>query len=119
MTEIKTLHILKNIKIIFFAVLLTKLFVLMIDLASQLFFTEEKMQSINLLKQFLKSMIIAKKKTIKKHFNKNLVMSAKDEKRFQSSNKCWICNKIFDVEDQRNHCHLTVNNTKSSFLIVY
>ena len=56
-------------------------------------------------------MIIAKKKkTIKKHFNKNLVMSAKDEKRFQSSNKCWICNKIFDVEDQRNHCHLTVNN---------
>ena len=46
-------------------------------------------------------------------------MSAKDEKRFQSSNKCWICNKIFDVEDQRNHCHLTVNYTKSSFLIVY
>ena len=37
-------------------------------------------------------------------------MSAKDEKRFQSSNKCWICNKILDVEDQRNHCHLTVNN---------
>ena len=61
MTEIKTLHILKNIKIIFFAVLLTKLFLLMIDLASQLFFTEGKIQSINLLKQFLKSMIIEKK----------------------------------------------------------
>ena len=43
------------------AVLLTKLFVLMKDLASQLFFTEEKIQSIDLLKQFLKSMIIAKK----------------------------------------------------------
>ena len=37
-------------------------------------------------------------------------MSAKDEKQFQSSNKCWICNKIFDVGDQRNHCHLTANN---------
>ena len=34
----------------------------MINLASQLFFTEEKNQSISLFKQFLKSMIIAKKK---------------------------------------------------------
>ena len=60
MIEIKTLHILKNIKIKFLAVLLTKLFGLMIHLASLLLFTEEKMQSINLLKQFLKNMIIAK-----------------------------------------------------------
>ena len=45
------LHILKNIKITFLAVFLTKLYVLMINLASQLFLTEEKMQSINLLKQ--------------------------------------------------------------------
>ena len=56
------LDIIKNIKIIFLAALLTKLFVLMINLVNQLFFTEEKMQSINLLKQFLKSMIIAKRK---------------------------------------------------------
>ena len=34
--------------------LLTKLHVLMMNLASHLFITEEKMQSINLLKQFLK-----------------------------------------------------------------
>ena len=46
------LHIKKNIKIIFLAVFYTKLYVLMIDLANQLFFTEEKMQSKNLLKQF-------------------------------------------------------------------
>ena len=58
----KTLHILKNINHIFLSALLTKLYVLMIDLASQLFFTEEKMQSINLLKQFLNSVIIEKKK---------------------------------------------------------
>ena len=44
------LHILKNIKIIFLAVLLTKLFALMIDLANQLLLTEEKMQPTNLLK---------------------------------------------------------------------
>ena len=33
------------------------------------------------------------KKMIKKIFNKNLVMSEKEEKRLQSSNKCWICDK--------------------------
>ena len=45
----------------------------------------------------------------KKHFNKNLVMSAKDEQRFQSSNKCWICDKLFDAGDNkvRDHYHVT------------
>ena len=49
------------------------------------------------------------KKVVKKHFNKNLVMSAEDEERFQSSNKCWICNKLFVAEDNkvRDHCHIT------------
>ena len=41
------------------------------------------------------------KKVIKNHFNKNLVMSAEDERRFQSSNKCWICNKLFAAEDMK------------------
>ena len=50
MLEIKKLHILKNIKIIFLAVLLTKLYILMMNLASQLFFTDEKMKSMNVLK---------------------------------------------------------------------
>ena len=59
--EIETPHILKNIKIIFFAVLLTTLFVLMINLAKYLFFAEEKTQLINLLKQFIKTMIVAKR----------------------------------------------------------
>ena len=49
------------------------------------------MQPINLLKQFLKSMIIAKK-IIKKHFKKNLVMSEEDEK--NGNQKCRICNKL-------------------------
>ena len=45
----------KNIKITFLVVLLPNLFVLMIDLVNQLFFTEVKLLLISLLKQFLKS----------------------------------------------------------------
>ena len=50
----------KNIKITFLVVLLTKLFVLMIGLLSQLLFIEVKMLFLNLLKQFLRSINIAK-----------------------------------------------------------
>ena len=53
-------HTLKNIKIIFLAVLPIKLHVLIINLARKLFFAEEKMLFTDLLKQFLKSMIIVK-----------------------------------------------------------
>ena len=36
-------------------------------------------------------------------------MSAEDEERFQSSNKLWICNKLFDSKDNkvRGHDHIT------------
>ena len=46
---------------------------------------------------------------MKKHFNKNVVMSEKDEQIFQSSNNCWICNKLFDVGDNkvRDYSHIT------------
>ena len=79
----------------------------MINLVHKLFFTKEKMQSLNLLKQFLKNIIIANKLT-KNHLNKNLVLSSEDEQRFQSSNKCQICNKLFDVGDNivRDHYHI-------------
>ena len=48
------------------------------------------------------------KKVINKHFNKNLVMSAENEERFQSSNNCWIYDKLFDVGGNkgRYHCHI-------------
>ena len=55
------LYTLKNIKNTFLAVLPAKLLVLMINLVNQLFFTGGEIQSIYLLKQFMKSMIIAKK----------------------------------------------------------
>ena len=36
-------------------------------------------------------------------------MSVEDKESFQSSNKCWICDKLFDVADNkvRDHCHVT------------
>ena len=36
-------------------------------------------------------------------------MSAEEEERFQLSKSCWICDKLFDVGDDkvRNHCHIT------------
>ena len=36
-------------------------------------------------------------------------MSAEEEERFQLSNICWICNKLFDFSDNkvRDHCHVT------------
>ena len=36
-------------------------------------------------------------------------MSERDEERFQSSNKCCICDKLFDVRDNKvkDHCHAT------------
>ena len=46
---------------------------------------------------------------VKKHFNKNLIMSAKEEERFQLSNICWIRNKLFDIADTkvRDHGHVS------------
>ena len=46
---------------------------------------------------------------MKKHFNKNLMMSVEEEEIIQSSNKYWICNKLFDLVDQkvRDHCHIS------------
>ena len=36
-------------------------------------------------------------------------MSAEEEERFQLSNSCWICDKFFDVGDDkvRDHCQIT------------
>ena len=75
---------------------------------------------IDLLKQFLKSISIVKSNK-KKHFNKNLILSEKEEKQFRLSNTCWICEKLIDYDDDdddddydddddqkvRDHCHVT------------
>ena len=42
---------------------------------------------------------------MKKYFNKNLILS--EEEQFQSSNTCWICEKLtYDNNEKvRDHCH--------------
>ena len=47
------------------------------------------------------------KEVIRKHFNKNLIMTVKEEERFQSNNICWLCEKLIEDEKVRDHCHLT------------
>ena len=44
---------------------------------------------------------------MKKHFNKNLIMTEKEEEKFQSSITCWICEKLIEDEKVRDHCHIT------------
>ena len=48
-------------------------------------------------------------KVMKKHFNKNLIMSEEEEEQFILSNICWICEKLIDDgnEKVRDHCHVT------------
>ena len=46
---------------------------------------------------------------MKKHFNKNLIMSEEEEEQFQSSNTCWICEKLIDDDNEnvRDQCPIT------------
>ena len=43
---------------------------------------------------------------MKKHFNKYLIMT-EEEEQFQSSNICWICERLIEDEKVRDHCHIT------------
>ena len=67
----------------------------MISLVNQLFFTEQKNAINNFIDKIFKEYNYCKN-LMKKNFNKNLVMSAEDEERFQSSNKCWMWDRLFD-----------------------
>ena len=46
---------------------------------------------------------------MKKHFNKELVMTEKDGKDFKSSTKCWICDNGYVDGDLKvkDHCNIT------------
>ena len=46
-------------------------------------------------------------KVMKKHFNKNLIMTEEDKESFQSSNTCWICKKLIDDKKVRDQCQIT------------
>ena len=60
------------------------------------------------IKAFLKEYKYCKN-IMKKHFNKNLIMSEEEEYLFQQSNSCWICKKRINHDDEkvRDHCHIT------------
>ena len=46
---------------------------------------------------------------MKKHFNKNLVITVDEEEEFERNNSCWICGKLIDIDDNKvsDHCHIT------------
>ena len=45
-------------------------------------------------------------------------MSAEDRHKFQSSNECWICNKLLDAGNNkvRDHCHIARKYGSSTYL---
>ena len=84
--------------------LLTNVFVLMISKPIVLYRGE------NLADKFIKAILEEYeccKKVMKKHFNKNLIVPEKEEEQFQSSNTCWVCEKLIDDEKVRGNCHVT------------
>ena len=61
---------------------------------------------------FISSMIQESKycgDVMKKHFNKELVMSKEDNEDFKTSTRCWICdNDYIDTDIKvKDHCHIT------------
>ena len=46
---------------------------------------------------------------MKKHFNKNLIMTEEEEHLFQQSNTCWVSKKLIDYDNEkvRDHCNVT------------
>ena len=48
------------------------------------------------------------RKIVRKHFSKNLVMTAEENERFEMTNIYWICGKLIENTDKkvRDHCHI-------------
>ena len=44
---------------------------------------------------------------ITNHFNKKLKMTTENEKNYQESQGCWICNEKLDTDKLRDRCHIT------------
>ena len=49
------------------------------------------------------------KKIMRKHFNKNLIMTAEENEKFEMANICWICGGLIKNCDNkvRDHCHIS------------
>ena len=44
---------------------------------------------------------------MKKHFYKNLIMSAEEEEESERSEICWICGKLIEDNKVRDHCYIS------------
>ena len=46
---------------------------------------------------------------IKKHFNKEIVVTKEDSEDFKNSTKCWVCDNGYLDNDVKisDHCHIT------------
>ena len=46
---------------------------------------------------------------VQNHFNTTLIMSMEEEERFQKADSCLICNRLFELLDEkvRDHCHVS------------
>ena len=69
----------------------------------------------DVVSNFINSMIKGSKfctDIMRKHFNKELVMTKEDDEDFESSTKCWIFDNAFVDDDikVRDHCHITGKN---------
>ena len=103
------IHTQESIKIMLLEVLLINLFLLIIIIVKKLFCIGP--DAVN---KFIKLILNENNycgKVVKKHCNKDLIMPAEEEERFEQSNIYWICNKLFDVSDEkvRDHCHISGN----------
>ena len=84
------------------------------NLANQFFFYRGK----NAINKFIETILEEYdycKSAMKEHFNKNLFMSEEDGRGFKSSNKCWICDKLFDVGYNKVRDHIPVTGKYRGF----
>ena len=55
------------------------------------------------------------KNVMKKHFNKNLVMTGEENEEYERSNVCWFCENLTEFNDKvRYHCYITGKYRRSS-----
>ena len=98
----------KSIKITFLVVLLTNLFCVDDEFTKQIVAFRGKNAAYEFIEAILKEYQYCKK-VIEKRFIKNLIMNEEDEEQLQSSNTCWICEKLTDDDDKkaRDPCYIT------------
>ena len=69
-------------------------------------------RGVGCVREFIKAILSEYeycRSVMKDHFNKNLIMTMKEEELFQKACVCWICGKLFDLIDEkvRDHCHIS------------